>query len=299
MDRLEAMSIVLAVADAGSLSAAARRLKAPLATVSRKVSELESHLRAKLFDRSSRALALTDAGQTYVAAAKRILADVTEAERAAAGEYSAPTGELIVTAPVGLGRLHVIPILVDFFRAYPDIDVRLVLADRVMSLLEDQVDVALRIGVLPETSMIATRVGATRRVACASPAYLAARGTPRTPEELAGHDCVSYAGFVGAEVWTFVRDGAELAVPVHSRLVVGSVEAACDAARAGIGLTTAFHYHVADAVAAGTLTTLLDAFQPPALPISLVYTAGRFLPLKLRAFLDFTAPRLRARLSGD
>ncbi len=297
MDRLEAMSIVLAVAEGGSLSAAARRLNAPLATVSRKVADLESHLRAKLFDRSSRALVPTDAGTTYIAAAKRILADVTEAERAAAGEYTAPTGELIVTAPVGLGRMHLIPILTDFFRAYPDIDVRLMLADRVVSLLEDQVDVALRIGRLPDAAMVATRVGATRRVVCASPAYLTARGMPRTPDDLASHDCISYAGFVGADVWTFVRDKVEVAVPVRSRLVVGSVEAACDAARAGIGLTTAFNYHVADALETGTLTTLFDDHMPPALPINLVYTAGRFLPLKLRAFLDFAAPRLRRRLS--
>jgi DNA-binding transcriptional LysR family regulator len=298
MDRLDAMSVVLAVVEAGSLSAAARRLNTPLATVSRKVSELEAHLRAKLFDRSSRKLVLTDAGTTYVAAAKRIIADVSEAERVAAGEYTAPTGELIVTAPVGLGRLYVIPLLTDFFRAYPDIDVRLVLADRVVSLLEDQVDVALRIGVLPDSSMMATRVGATRRVVCASPASLAARGTPRTPEELAGHACITYAGFVAPDVWRFVRDGVDVAVPVHSRLVVGTVEAACDAARAGIGITSAFSYHVAAAREAGTLATVLDEFQPPALPISLVYTAGRFLPIKLRAFLDFSTPRLKARLAG-
>ncbi|HUA56950.1 MAG TPA: LysR family transcriptional regulator [Candidatus Sulfotelmatobacter sp.] len=298
MDRLDAMSTVLAVVEAGSLSAAARRLNTPLATVSRKVSELETHLRAKLFDRSSRKLVLTDAGTTYVAAAKRILADISEAERVAAGEYTAPTGELIVTAPVGLGRLYVIPLLTDFLRAYPDIDVRLVLADRVISLLEDQVDVALRIGVLPDSSMMATRVGATRRVVCASPTYLAARGTPRAPEDLAGHDCITYAGFVATDVWTFVRAGADVAVPVRSRLVVGSVEAACDAARAGIGITTAFSYHVEAALEAGTLTTVLDAFQPPALPISLVYTAGRFLPIKLRAFLDFSTPRLKARMAS-
>ena len=276
--------------------AAARRLGAPLATVSRKVAELESHLRAKLFDRSSSTLVLTDAGRTYVTAARRILTDVTEAERAAAGEYTAPTGELIVTAPVGLGRQHLIPILTDFFRAYPDIDVRLVLADRIVSLLEDQVDVGLRIGVLPDTSMIATRVGTTRRTVCASPAYLAARGTPDAPEALATHDCVCYEGFSGPDAWRFVRDGAEITVPVRARLTVASVEAACDAARAGIGLTTAFSYHVAEAIAAGALTPVLDAFQPPALPINLVYTAGRFLPLKLRAFLDFAAPRLRRRL---
>lgn len=296
MDRLEAMSVVLAVVEAGSLSGASRRLKTPLATVSRKVSELESHLRTKLFNRSSRKLVLTDAGSTYVAACKRILADVTEAERAASGEYTAPRGELIVTAPVGLGRLHLIPILTDFFKAYPDIDVSLVLGDRVVSLLEDHVDVALRIGQLPDSSLIATRVGSVRRVICASPAYLAARGTPRRPEDLAEHDCVTYGGFLAPDLWSFVRAKTEIAIPVHSRLIVGSAEAACDAARAGVGITAAFSYHVAEALAAGTLVTLLDEFQPPALPVNLVYAAGRFLPIKLRAFLDFSSPRLKARL---
>ena len=192
MDRLDAMSTFVAVVEAGSLSAAARRLNTPLATVSRKVSELESHLRTKLFNRSSRKLVLTDAGSSYVVACKRILADVTEAERAASGEYSAPTGELIVTATIGLGRIYLIPILADFLKAYPDIKVSLILTDRVLSLFEEQIDVALRLGALSDSSMIAIRVGAIRRMICASPAYLAARGTPRTPDDLAGHDCITY-----------------------------------------------------------------------------------------------------------
>jgi DNA-binding transcriptional LysR family regulator len=297
MDRLEAMSIVLAAVEAGSLSGAARRLKTPLATVSRKVSELETHLQTKLFNRSSRKLVLTDAGHSYVAACKRILADIYEAERAAAGEYTAPTGELTVTAPIGLGRLHLIPILADFFKAYPQIDVRLVLTDRLVSLLEEHVDVALRNGELPDSNLIALRVGTVRRVVCASPAYLEARGTPRTPDELSGHDCISYEGFFGPNVWTFVRGKSSVAVPVHSRLVVGSVEEACDAARAGVGITTAFSFHVKAVLDAGTLTTLLDDFQPPAQPISLVHAADRFLPIKVRAFLDFAAPRLKTRLA--
>src|SRR5215831_3403559 len=149
MDRLEGMSIVLAVAEAGSLSAAARRLNTPVATASRKITELEAHLRAKLFDRSARKLTLTDSGLSYVAALKRILADLSEADRAASGEFASPTGELIVSAPTELGRLHIIPILAEFLPAYPDIDVRLLLFDRVLSLPEDHVDLALRVGVLP------------------------------------------------------------------------------------------------------------------------------------------------------
>jgi len=212
MDRLEAMSLVLAVAETGSLAGAARRLRTPVATASRKISDLEAHLHAKLFDRSGRKLAPTDAGGTYVAAAKRILADVGEAERAASGEYTAPTGELIVTAPIS------------------------------------------------------------------SP--------------------IGYERFPTGDMWPFVQDESDIAIAVRSRLVVSNVEAACDAARAGVGLTWAFSYHVAASVEAGTLTTVLDDYQPAALPVSLLYGAGRFLPIKLRAFLDFAAPRLRASLAS-
>jgi len=297
MDRLESMSIVLAVAEAGSLSAAARRLNTPPATASRKITELEEHLRAKLFDRSARRLTLTDSGLSYVAALKRILADLSEADRAAAGEYATPTGELIVTAPTELGRLHIIPILAEFLRAYPDIDVRLLLVERIVSLPEDHVDLALRVGVLPDSRLIALRVGTIRRVVCASPAYLEARGTPKAPEDLAGHDFIVYEGFLGPDVWKFVRDGTDLAVMVQPRLVVSNVHVGCDAARAGIGLTRALSYQVKASLEEGTLTTVLDEFQPEALPVNFVYAAGRFMPIKLCAFLDFAAPRLKARLA--
>ena len=294
MDRLDAMSTFVAVVEAGSLSAAARQLKTPLTTVSRKVSELESHLRTKLFSRSSRQLVLTDAGSSYLAACKRILADVSEAERMASGEYIAPTGELSVTTPLGLGRAILIPIMADFLKAYPDIKARMIPTDRVLNLVQEQIDVGVRIGTLPDSSLMAIRVGATRRLACASPAYLAARGTPRTPEDLAGHDCINYPGFASDEVWTFVRGKTSIAVPVHSRLLVGNVEAACAAARAGIGITIAFPYQIQEASPkGGALTAVLDDFQATPLPVSLVYAANRFLPIKVRAFLDFAAPRLK------
>jgi DNA-binding transcriptional LysR family regulator len=303
MDRLEAMSIVLAVVEATSLSAAARRLNTPLATISRKVSELESHLQTKLFDRSSRKLMLTEAGRTYVAACKRILADVSEAERAVSGEYAAPAGELVVTAPVGLGRLYLIPILQDFLAAYPDIDIRLGLSDRLVSfgpivsverLLEDQIDVALRIGELSSSSLMARRLGSVRHVICASPAYLAAHGTPRTPDDLAGHDCVVYDELVAANIWTFAGGKRDTALPVRTRLTVSNPEAARDAARAGVGITAVLSVAVAEEFAAGALVAVLDEFRPPALPVHLVYAAGRYLPLKVRAFLDFVTPRLKA-----
>jgi len=293
MDRLEAMSTFLTVVEQGSLSAAARRLKTPLTTVSRNVSELEFHLRAKLFNRSNRQLVLTDTGASYLAACKRILADVTEAERAASGEYTAPTGELAVTTPLGLGRIILTPIIVDFLKTYPDIKVRMIPTDQKLSLAQEQIDVAVRIGELPDSSLVALRLGSTRRVVCASPTYLAARGTPRTPEDLVSHDCISYAGFSPLDSWTFVRDKATIAAPVHTRLVVGSSEAACAAARAGAGVSIVFAYQLEAGPGEGALTTVLDEFQPPSMPVNFVYTANRFLPIKVRAFLDFAAPRLK------
>jgi DNA-binding transcriptional LysR family regulator len=297
MDRLDAMSTFLAVVEAGSLSAAARQMKTPLTTVSRKVSELESHLRIKLFNRSSRQLVLTDAGNSYLAACKRILADVTEAERMASGEFTAPTGELTVTAPVSLGRTHLIPILADFLKTYPDIRTNLILTDRVQSLFQEQVDVGLRIGALPDSSLIAVPVGTTRSVVCANPTYLATRGTPRKPEDLAGHDCISYPAIMSPDVWTFAVGKTTVAIPMRPRLVVSNAEAACDAACAGVGITIALSYHFHSGLKCGSLTTLLDEFRPPAMPVNLVYTADKFLPIKVRAFLDFAAPRLKRVLA--
>lgn len=297
MDRFEAMSVALAVAEAGSLSEAARRQKTPLATISRKVSELEAHLETKLFNRSSRALVLTDAGRSFVAASKRILADVAEAERAASGEYATPLGDLILSAPVALGRILLLPVLGEFLKSFPDVDVQLGLQDRAVNLLEEQVDVALRIGVLADSSLIAIRVGEVHRVVCASPDYLKARGTPRSPEELQGHDCITFAPLLSPRSWPFMRAQKEYAIPVHSRMVVGNLDSACDAARAGMGIAMAFSYNVAAFVKAGTLVRLLDTYQPPPVPVSLVYSSSRFMPIKLRAFLDFAIPQLKEGLA--
>ncbi|HEY8005988.1 MAG TPA: LysR family transcriptional regulator [Methylocella sp.] len=297
MDRLESMSILVTAVETGSLSAAARRLGLPLTTVSRKVSDLEAHLKTRLLNRSSRQLGLTDAGRSYVAACKRILEDVGEAERAASGEYSAPKGGLMITAPIVFGRLHVLPVVTEFLAAYPDIDVRFVLADHVVNLLEDPIDLALRIGALPDSGLIATRVGAIRRVVCGSPAYFAAHGTPKHPSELATHACVTFEGLMAPDAWTFDTGKSALSVAIHSRLVINTAEAAVDAATMGLGITRVLSYQIAQAARAGLLSMVLQEFEPPPSPVSLVYAGGRLLPLKLRAFLDFAAPRLKARLS--
>jgi DNA-binding transcriptional LysR family regulator len=297
MDRLEGMSILVAVVDAGSLSAASRQLALPLATVSRKLNELEAHLKTRLLYRTTRRLSLTEPGESYVAACRRILEEIGEVERAVTGEYAAPKGYLVVTAPVVLGRLHVVPVMAAFLAHFPDIDARLFLIDRNVHFLEEHVDVAVRIGRLPDSSLVAIRIGETRPIVCASPAYLAAHGTPSTPADLANHECISYDGLTSPRAWTFPLGKTEQIVPVHSRLVTNTAESAIDAAILGTGVTRVLCYQVADAVREGRLQLVLEQFMPAPVPIHLVHAGQAPLPLKLRAFLDFMSPRLRARVS--
>ena len=205
------------------------------------------------------------------------------AERAASGEYSAPKGDLIITAPIVFGRLHVLPVAMEFLKAYPDVNLRMVLADRIVNLLEEHVDLAVRIGELPDSSLVATRVGSIHRVVCGSPAYFAERGALKSPRELGTHDFITFEWLMSANPWTFTMGKSDVSVAVHSRLIVNTAEAAIDAAIAGLR--------------AGALAVVLQAFEPAPWPVSLVYTRGRLLPLKLRAFLDFAAPRLKARIS--
>jgi DNA-binding transcriptional LysR family regulator len=296
MDRLDAMSVLLAAVESGSLSKASRELRLPLATVSRKVAELEAHLKATLLIRSAKGLELTPAGRSYVTSAKSILEQLSEAERAASGEYSEPKGDLVVTAPIMFGRMHVLPIVTRFLEAFPEVSVGLVLTDRVAHFLEDQVDVALRLGVLPDSSLIATRVGEVRHVICASPDYLAANGIPATLDDLEKHRLVSFQSVSALSSWTFEHDGAERTVSFRSRLSVNTIDAAIDAALAGAGLVRAVSYQIAEHVRAGRLAVVLEAFEPQLRPVHLVYDTQSRLPLKLRAFVDFVVPRLRERL---
>ena len=289
----------LAVVDAGSLSAASRKLGTPLATVSRRVSELEAYLNTRLLNRSSRRLTLTVSGEAYIQACRRILDQLDEAEHIASGEYRSPKGELTVTASMVLGRRHVVPVAAAFLDIYPEVLVRLRLTDQVVNLQEEHVDLGIRIGALPDSSMIARQIGSVRLVVCASPAYLASRGRPETPRDLAGHDCVSFAGFTHADTWRFPIEGADVPVPVRSRLVVDAAEAVLDAGVAGAGIIRLFSYHVADAVKAGALTILFEKFEPPPLPVNLVYLGGAPQALKVRAFIDFAAPELKTRLAAD
>lgn len=297
MDRFEAMSVLIEVVDAGSLSAAGRRLRMPLATVSRKISELEARLNARLLIRSTRQLSLTDAGAAYIASCRRVVEQVREAERMAAGEFSQPRGELTLTAPVVFGRLHVLPVVTEFLNTYPEIDIRLMLSDRVVHLLDDHIDAALRIGQLPDGSLVAIQLGTVRRVVCASADYVARKGVPERPADLAAHDCIAFEGLAATAAWTFGAGKSGTTIAVKSRLSVNTAEAAIDAAVAGLGVTRVLSYQSANAVEAGKLVILLREFEPMPSPVSLVHAGQEPLPLKLRAFLDFAAPRLRARLA--
>lgn len=296
MDRLDAMAVFIAAVDEGSLSAAGRRLQMPLATASRKLAELEAHLGTRLVTRSTRQLALTEAGRDYLVAAREILERVEEAERGAAGVQAAPRGELVVAAPLVFGRLHVVPVVADFLARFADVNVRLLLSDRNANLLEEHIDVALRIGTLPDSGLVALRVGEICRVTCASPAYLAARGTPDTLEALRGHDCVNFEGLGGTSAWSFPAGDTTQRVPVRTRLSVTTADAAIRAAEAGVGITRLLSYQVAEPLREGRLVRLLTAHEPAPVPVSLLYSRQGRLPMKTRSFLDFAAPRLLAAL---
>jgi DNA-binding transcriptional LysR family regulator len=300
MDRLESMAIFVAAVETGSFSAAGRKLGIPLPTVSRKVSELESHLKTRLLVRTTRKLMLTDSGIAYLAACKPILDRVDEAERAASGEYNEPTGELSVTAPIVFGRLHMLPVVTEFLAAFPVIRVKLMLSDSNLNFADDHLDVSLRIGSLPDSSLVATRVGTVSVIACGSPKFFAAHGVPKTPADLARLPSVSFEGFAYAPSWraySKMRPSTQQ-VFVPPRLTVNTAEAAIDAAIAGVGVAHVLSYQAARAVAAGELQRVLVRHEPEPVPVSLIHAGRALLPLKTRRFLEFAAPRLRQVLLG-
>lgn len=298
MDRLDAIRTLLAAVDGGSLSAASRKLGTPLPTVSRKVSELEAHLGTQLVIRTSRKLLLTDAGSAFVIAGRRVLEDLEEAERAAAGEYRIPRGDLLVTASIMFGKIYVTPIALAFLAAYPEVNVRVVLADHVIDLVENHIDVAVRIGRLPDSGLVASRVGDIHWVICASPAYLEAHGRPATPDDLADHHCIGFEGLQTVRTWPFGRGAEARFVPIEPRFSANTADAVIDAAIAGIGIARLTSYQAAKAIREGKLISLLRGDAPESLPVHLVHTGPPLVPLKTRTFLDFAGPRLKAGLAN-
>ncbi len=299
MDRLDAMAVFTAIAAEGTLSAASRKLGVPLATVSRKLSDLEQHLNTRLVRRSTRKLVLTDAGRDYLAACLQILEQVEEAERTASGAYANAKGQLVITGPTVFGRMHVTPVVAEFLEAYPQVDVTLLLIDRVIDLLEEKVDLALRIGHLRDSGLVGIPIGAVRLVTCASPAYLERFGTPSSPAELNGHRCVMFEREATTTTgWKFPHAGRSQPASVRSRLLVNTAEAAIAAALAGAGITRVLSYQVAEALSAGRLIRILTDDEPPPVPITLLHPGQGRLPMKARVFVEFATERLRERVAA-
>lgn len=296
MDRLDALSIFVAVAEQGSFVAAARRLGRSPAAMTRAVAALEDRLGTRLLNRTTRAMALTDEGARYLDSARRLLAELEDLEAGAAGEGAAPRGTLAVTAPVLFGRLHVLPIALDFLKDHLAVELRLLLVDRVVSLVDEGLDVGVRLGRLPDSSLRAIAAGSIGRALYASPDYLARHGAPAAPQELTQHACIGFAdGAAGVQRWSFGRDDAALAVGVRPRLAVNTAEAAVDAAVAGLGVTRVMTYQAAAMAEAGRLVRILRGHEPPSVPIQLVHPAGRHLPAKVRLFVDRAVAALRVR----
>lgn len=290
------MAVFVEVADAGSLSAAAGRLGTPLTTISRLLSQLETHLNCTLIDRTTRRMKLTDAGSDYLKTCRQVLEQLDGAESRIAGHASELSGEIAITAPVSFGRLHLLPVITAFLAAYPRITAQLLLVDRVVDLIDEDMDVALRIGELPDSGLLAMRVGMLRLVACASPAFLRKLPRPPTLADLGALDCVTFAGLPGSTRWVFKskRHGRK-SVRLRSRLSVNTAEAAVEAAVAGAGLTRVLSYQAQAAIDAGHLRPILEQFEDSRIPVHLVYRPARSDAPRVREFVRFAAERLRAQ----
>lgn len=292
MGRLEEMRVFATVASGGSFAAGARALGMSPPAVTRAIAGLEKRLGTRLLHRTTRVVRLTDAGEHFLADCRRLLAEVDDAEAAAAGVHGELRGGLAVTAPTMFGRLHVAPLTLDFLARHPGVEVRTLFVDRVVNLVPEGIDVAVRIGRLPDSSLSAVRVGSVRRIVCAAPSYLAARGTPATPGELSAHDIVSLSRLTPAGEWTFPDPGGRVTVPVSPRFTTNLPAVAVDAVRAGHGLATLLSYMVAHELERGELVAVLRDREPAPLPIHVVHAAGRRASARVRAFVDHAVAAL-------
>ncbi|MGQ3054229.1 MAG: LysR family transcriptional regulator [Roseateles sp.] len=294
MDRLQAMEVFVAVVDSGGFAAASRKLDLSAPVVTRAVAELEARLGVRLLTRTTRTVRVTEAGARYAEDCRRILADVGDSEAATSGSRSQLKGLLSVTAPVLFGNLHVTPIVADYLRRYPDVDAQCVFVDRVVNLVDEGLDVAVRISELPDSSLRAIAVGRVRRMLVASPAYLAARGAPQRPEDLAGHVLIQPTQIAPYPEWRFAEGGRPLVQRIRPRLRTTTNDAARSFALAGLGIARLLSYQAADALAGGELVPLLEDFEPSAIPVHIVHHEGRHMTQKLRVFVDLAVDRLRA-----
>ncbi|BDG70503.1 LysR family transcriptional regulator [Roseomonas fluvialis] len=286
MDRFAAISAFIAVVDRHGFAPAARHLGLVPSAVTRHVAALEAHLGVRLLARTTRSVTLTEAGAHYLESARRIMAELAEAEEFAQSERLTPVGRLVVSAPAVFGRLHVAPLMAEYLRRHDGVQGQLQLSDRWVNMVEEGVDCAIRIGHLPDSGLVARRLGETRRIIVAAPGYLARHGTPRDPREVTAHAIIRFSAFEGAEEWRLYRDGLEERVPIAPRLVTNSADAALCAAERGGGLTMVLAYQAREALAAGRLIRILGDFEAPVLPIQIAWPAARLIPAKLRAFIE-------------
>lgn len=293
MDRLHEMEVFVAVADAASFAKAGARLRISPPSVTRAVSSLEERLGARLFNRTTRSLSLTEAGLRFLESAKRILGAIDAAERDAVGERAVPSGHLSVTASVTFGRGAVAQVTCDFLRIHPRVTASLILVDRVVNLVEEGIDVAVRIGQLRDSSLVTRRVGEVQRTLVASPDYLAKHGEPRSPADLRLHSIIAFSGLMPNREWRFVERGTSAHIALQPRFEINDAPAAISAAEAGDGITIALSYMVAEKIERGSLMPVLGRYAPPPVPVQLVHLQSRLVAPKVRAFIDFAAPRLK------
>lgn len=291
------MTVFVAVVDEAGFAAAARALRVSPPVVTRAVAELERQLGVRLLTRTTRVVRATDAGTRYAEDCRRVLAAVKEADEAAGGAHAAPRGPLTVTAPVLFGRLYLMPLVAAYVEQHAEVNVACWFLDRVVNLVDEGVDVALRIGELPDSSLQATRVGQVRRVVCASPGYLKRHGTPRSAQDLTRHTIVAASGVSPSPEWRFVHEGRPRAVKIAPCITTTSNDSAIAAALAGVGLTRLLSYQVASEVKAGRLRIVLADHEPAALPVQVVHREGRHASPKVRAFLDLVIEKLRSDVS--
>ncbi len=295
MDRLHELEVFVAVAETGSLTRAAAKMRLSPPAVTRAVAALEDRLGAAVFTRTTRSLTITEAGRRFLDHAQRILADYEAARKDAVGETSTPAGHLTLTASVTFGRSILAPVVSDFLGRFPRVTASLLLLDRVTNLVEEGIDLAVRIGPLPDSSLIARRVGEVRRVLVASPDYLARHGTPEEPSDLKRHAVIAFTGLMPNREWRYVLDGRPAGIAVAPGFEVNDALAAIEAAHAGHGITIALSYMVTDRIRQGQLVPIMDVLSLPQ-PVHLVYPQTRLIAPKIRAFIDFAAPTLETAL---
>lgn len=295
MDKLTGIRTFIEIAERGSLTAASSALDTSLPTVVRRLAELEATLGVRLFNRTTRRIHLTDEGQRYLAICKNAIGQLEDAEEALFDAKAKPSGKLVITAPVLFGRLHVAPLVMQFMRDHPGVHAEMLLLDRNIDLIEEGVDMAVRIGHLTDSTLHAVPAGALRRVVCASPEYLKTHGTPRHPSELANHPGIRFTGRGVLSEWQFRDNGRPLAVRINPRFTTNSVETAVDACRNGVAIGAFLSYQVQAAVADGELKPILRKYETPELPVHLLFPHTKLMSARVRAFIDFAAPRLRAK----